>query len=141
MFRILIAVDGSEHACHAIEAVAKWPAQPDQLEVVLVHVSAPFYYGELSNFAIHEAEQARRATQEGILSDAAELARNQGLNVTGRHGVNGSVATEIVSLAKDIAADQIALGTRGMGAMGNLFLGSVALGVVHRAHIPVLLVK
>ena len=38
-------------------------------------------------------------------------------------------------------ADQIAMGTRGMGAVGSLFLGSVALGVVHRSAVPVLLVK
>ena len=33
------------------------------------------------------------------------------------------------------------LGTRGMGTVANLVLGSVATKVIHLAHIPVILVK
>jgi nucleotide-binding universal stress UspA family protein len=51
------------------------------------------------------------------------------------------VASEIVRAATEARVDQIVLGTRGMGAMGGLFLGSVAQRVVHQANVPVLLVK
>jgi nucleotide-binding universal stress UspA family protein len=44
-------------------------------------------------------------------------------------------------VASEKKCDQIAMGTRGMGAVGTLFLGSVAQGVIHRSTIPVLLVK
>jgi nucleotide-binding universal stress UspA family protein len=33
------------------------------------------------------------------------------------------------------------MGTRGMGAIGNVFLGSIATKVVHLASVPVTLVK
>jgi nucleotide-binding universal stress UspA family protein len=33
------------------------------------------------------------------------------------------------------------LGTRGMGALGSFFMGSVAQRVVHLSKVPVLLVK
>ena len=33
------------------------------------------------------------------------------------------------------------MGTRGMGAMGNLILGSVATKVIHLVDVPVTLVK
>jgi nucleotide-binding universal stress UspA family protein len=39
------------------------------------------------------------------------------------------------------AIDQIVLGTHGRGPVGTLFLGSVALRVLHLARIPVLLVR
>ncbi|RID98580.1 universal stress protein [Simplicispira hankyongi] len=141
MFKVLIAVDGSEHANHAIEAVAWLPRGPGGLEVALVNVSNPVYYGELPALAQEEVERARRERQERILEEAAQRARGLGLIVGGKHGTSGSVAEEIVGLARETSADQIAMGTRGLGAAGSLFLGSVALGVVHRSHVPVLLVK
>ena len=141
MFKVLIAVDGSEHANHAIEAVARLPREAGGLEVVLVNVSNPVYYGELTPSVMQDVEVARRTLQERLLEEAAQWARARGLTVVGVHGTSGSVATEIVGLAREAGADQIAMGTRGMGAVGSLFLGSVALGVVHRSPVPVLLVK
>jgi len=72
---------------------------------------------------------------------AAQLAQAQGLTVSARYSASGPVAMEIVALAHESGVDQIAMGTRGMGAVGSLFMGSVALGVVHRSQVPVLLVK
>jgi nucleotide-binding universal stress UspA family protein len=37
--------------------------------------------------------------------------------------------------------DEVVMGTRGMGALGTLLLGSVAYRVVHLVHVPVTLVK
>lgn len=141
MFKVLIAIDGSEHAKHAIEAVARLPRGPGGLEVALVNVGNPVYYGELPALALEEVEGARHERQERILEEAAQLAQGLGLTVGGKHAASGSVAMEIVGLARETSADQIAMGTRGLGAAGSLFLGSVALGVVHRSPVPVLLVK
>ena len=55
--------------------------------------------------------------------------------------VFGVVANEIVRAAAELRVDQIAMGTRGMGAVGNMVLGSVAQRVLHQASIPLLLVK
>lgn len=141
MFKILIAVDGSEHANNAIEAVSRMPHEHGSLSVALVNVSNPVYCGELPPSVLEEVETARRALQERLLEDAAQLARARGLTVSGTHAASGPVAMEIVGLLRETGADQIAMGTRGMGAVGSLFLGSVALGVVHRSPVPVLLVK
>ncbi len=141
MFKVLIAIDGSEHANNAIEAVAQLPRGADGTAVALVNVSNPVYFGELPPSALEEVETARRTLQERLLDDAAQLARTRGLTVSSTHGTSGPVAMEIVGLVRETGADQIAMGTRGMGALGSLFLGSVALGVVHRSPVPVLLVK
>ena len=50
-------------------------------------------------------------------------------------------ATEIVRVAKLEGVDPIMMGTRGMGALGKLLLGSTANKVVHLAEVPVTLVK
>jgi nucleotide-binding universal stress UspA family protein len=51
------------------------------------------------------------------------------------------IANEIVRTAKDLQVDQIAMGTRGMGAVGNMLLGSVAQRVIHQSPVPVLLAR
>jgi nucleotide-binding universal stress UspA family protein len=141
MYKILIAVDGSEHANQAIEVVARMPCEAGGMSVALVNVSNPIYLGELPASVFADVEEARRTLQARLLEDAARLARAKGLTVSGTYGTSGPVAMEIVTLAHETGVDQIAMGTRGMGAVGNLFLGSVALGVVHRSQVPVLLVK
>lgn len=141
MYQILIAVDGSEHANRAIEAVARLPREPGALEVVLMNVSNPVYYGELSPVSLDEVESARRMIQDRLLDAAVQLARSHGLSVKDHHRATGHVPTEIVAMARETGADQIAMGSRGMGAVGSLFMGSVALGVVHLSPVPVLLVK
>lgn len=141
MYTVLIAVDGSEHAHHAIEAVAALPRGAEGMAVVLVNVSNPVYLGELPISVLDGVEEARRLLQTRLLEEAVQLAQARGLTVSGRHGTSGPVAMEIVALAHERGVDQIAMGTRGMGAVGSLFMGSVALGVVHRSQVPVLLVK
>ena len=53
----------------------------------------------------------------------------------------GSVAETIVRVTRGVGAKQIVMGTRGLGSLGNLFLGSVAAQVVKLAQVPVTLVK
>jgi nucleotide-binding universal stress UspA family protein len=47
----------------------------------------------------------------------------------------------IARFARERGCDQILMGTRGLGAIGSLLLGSVATKVIHLADVPVLLVK
>ena len=47
----------------------------------------------------------------------------------------------IVSCAETLGCDGIVMGTRGMGAIGNLVAGSVATKVIHLTKLPVTLVK
>lgn len=57
------------------------------------------------------------------------------------HVLVGDPATTIVRVAKSERVDGIVMGTRGMGALGNLALGSTATKVVHLTEVPVTLVK
>ena len=57
------------------------------------------------------------------------------------HVLLGEPATDIVRVARSEGVDLIVMGTRGMGALGNLVLGSTATKVVHLADTPVTLVK
>lgn len=142
MLKILIAVDGSERANHAIEAVAHMARSSMELEILLLCVSPePIFYGDYSSATIQQIEEEQKIQQNTILTNAMELARAQGLMVGETIRAYGVVANEIVRIAKDRQVDQIAMGTRGMGAVGNVLMGSVAQRVVHHSPVPVLLAK
>lgn len=142
MLKILIAVDGSERANHAIEAVARMAHASIELEVLLLCVSPePIFYGDYSAATIQQIEEDQKIQQNTILTNAMELARVHGLTVGETIRAYGVIANEIVRVAKDRQVDQIAMGTRGMGAVGNVLMGSVAQRVVHHSPVPVLLAK
>ena len=52
----------------------------------------------------------------------------------------GPVAETIVDHARKSDCDMIFMGTRGMTALSNMVMGSVATKVLHLAHIPVVLI-
>ena len=142
MLKILIAVDGSEHANRAIEAVAKMAHSALDLQVTLVCVSPePLFYGDYTVGTIEKIEEDQKRQQNNILVQAMALSRTHGLQLGDPARAYGVIANEIVRIAKEREMDQIALGTRGMGAVGNLLLGSVAQRVLHQSPVPVLLVK
>jgi nucleotide-binding universal stress UspA family protein len=142
MLKILIAVDGSEHANRAIEAVGKMARSSLELAAVLVSVSPePVFYGDYTASTIQKIEEEQKKQQNLLLANATQLARAQGLKLDEPARAYGVIANEIVRVAIDRQVDQIAMGTRGMGAVGSLLLGSVAQRVLHQSPVPVLLVK
>lgn len=142
MLKLLVAADGSEHSRRAVEAVGRLAAQLPQLQVLLVHVGLPdIFYGELPPFDREAIERANRHQRERLLADAAAHARQCGLAQLSTHAAVGEPAAEIVRVADERGVDQIVMGTHGRGAVGSLFLGSVAQRVVHLSKVPVLLVK
>ena len=142
MLKILIAVDGSEHANRAIEAVAQLARASAQLETILLCVSPePVFYGNYTAATIQKIEEDQKKQQTTILANAQEHAKALGLKVVDCVGAYGVIAHEIVRTAEQRNVSQIAMGTRGMGAVGNMFLGSVAQRVIHQSPVPVLLAK
>lgn len=142
MLKILIAVDGSEPAMRAIEAVGNMALSSLDLEAIVLCVSPePLFYGSYTAATIQKIEDEQVIQQNAILAKALEQARAVGLTVAEPARAYGVIANEIVRAAKDRKVDQIVMGTRGMGAVGNMLLGSVAQRVLHQSPVPVLLVK
>jgi len=53
----------------------------------------------------------------------------------------GLVAEAIAQVARDESINHIVMGTRGLGSIQGLLLGSVAMKVVHLAEVPITLIK
>ncbi len=73
-------------------------------------------------------EGAERATAAGLTAEP-RIARRQ-----------GTIAREILAVSDDVDADVVVVGTRGLGGIRSLLLGSVSQAVVHHAGRAVLIV-
>ena len=137
MFKtILLAYDGSEHAKRAAGvAKAEAPApgarrrRAPAYEPVRDDPGGPF---------VQEAPTRRVERAEGVLEEARALT---GVPKEDALLLEGVPAEAILQAARAEKADLIVMGTRGLGALGSLFLGSQSQRVVAEAPCPVLLVR
>jgi len=140
MKSLLVSVDGSPNADRAVALAIKMAKAVQSMKVVLLNVQ----------------EQLERWYQHGLASDAArEHLKQQGQEqaVVARRlldesGVSyeflimfGKPAETIVQVARDHGCSGIVMGTRGLGDLENVFLGSTSFKVVQLAELPVTLVK
>ncbi len=137
MFKtILLAYDGSEHAKRAAQvAKAEGKAHGARLLVVHVYEPVPDYLGEPF---FEEALKRRLERAEAVLKEGLALV---GLPPENGLLLEGEPAGAILEAAHGEKADLIVMGTRGLGALGGLFLGSQSQKVVAQAPCPVLLVR
>jgi len=141
MLRLLIAVDGSEHSRNAIDAAARL-GREGEVEALFVHVrEGPTYHGDLTPREYERIGEQSRLHQTQVLDGALAHARQVGLVRVEALAEEGTPDVDIPRVATQRSADMIVMGTRGLGAVGALLLGSTAQRVVHNASVPVLLVK
>ena len=142
MLKLLIAIDGSDHARHAVEAAGRLARELADVQVLLFHVrELPIVYGDLPAFDYEAVEQSTRDHQSKLLAEAQAQALHCGLTQVETLAGEGAVAAEIARVASERAVDHIIIGTHGRNALAGLVMGSVAQRVVHLAKVPVLLVK
>lgn len=78
---------------------------------------------------------------EVILADAKLVAEQHGVETVEYELDSGDAAVRIVEWAQKIRADMIVLGSRGLGAVAGLFMGSVSQKVSHHAECTCVSVK
>lgn len=137
--KILIAVDSSPVAAHAVE-VGLELARSLGGEVAFIHAIDPAL-GRAPESGVSPAELMALVKQDGerLLAGFRERASFQppplGFLPEGKPG------TEIVKAAKDWPADVIVIGSHGRGGATRLLVGSVAEAVMRHAPCPVLVVR
>lgn len=141
MKRILIPVDGSDAALRAvntaIEAVVERNVKPD---VHLITVTAPIVSGNVTRFFTAEMiESYYQEEGEKALVSAQQVLDDAGIKYQAKVIV-GPLAQTIIRYVEDENCDHIFMGTRGLGAVSSVVLGSVTNKVLSLSPVPVTLV-
>jgi nucleotide-binding universal stress UspA family protein len=138
MKRILIATDGSHGAGLALEQGLSLAVDSDAQAIVTYvrqppssFLGAPYYQDSI----VEEAEHAR-----GVITDAKLRATRYDVHVD-YEVVEGDPVEAILALARSRDVDLVVVGSRGLGAVKSLVLGSVSNAILHQADRPVLVAK
>jgi nucleotide-binding universal stress UspA family protein len=149
--RILLATDGSREAALATQAAVDL-ANKTNSEIHLVHVTIPlhepsyyediYYYEGISiEDAIAREQRERQRSAQKLLDDQVEKIKAAGGSVAQTHHHTGKPDQEIVELAEEIGTGLILMGSRGLGGIRRVLMGSVSDSVVRHANCPILIVR
>lgn len=142
MKNVLVPYDGSDSSGRALRHILQMPPErrPEQIHLLNVQ-NWPLFHGQiLTHDDVRIAREAQLAHGRHLLQPAEEELLSAGATFRS-HVVFGEPEQAIVEQAQQLGCDHIVMGTRGMGTIKTLVLGSTALKTIHLAEVPVTLVK
>ncbi len=142
---ILVATDGSEHACSAVRAAVSL-AEATHAKLIALHVFDTTYPAatELGawEWAVGQGAFARMVDAEKERVETATLPLLQPLQGNWEmHHEMGHPVQVTLGAAVHYNADLLVAGSRGMNAWQAILVGSVADGLMHQSNRPVLIVR
>ncbi|MCE7794090.1 universal stress protein [Salipaludibacillus sp. CUR1] len=141
MFKhLLLAIDGSDHSMRAAEKAVELASLQDNSKIELLYVVAGnksksdvLQYGDSDAASLKRKEMlvpfVEKIEQAGVKYDTTIL-----------HGSSGA-AESIIEHANKGAYDALVIGSRGLGTVQTMVLGSVSHKVMKHVKAPVLMVK
>jgi len=141
MRKVLIPMDGSRSAMRALEyAVGQSTRESVSVQLIYVHFVQPFY--ENPGAYLRRDENRRFADKCAKAAFAPAVRRLTRAGIQHRAIMKlGDAAPEIVRAAARMNCESIVMGSRGLGAIKSIVLGSTAMKVIHLATVPVTIVK
>ena len=142
--QILLATDGSDESKLATQAATEL-SKGTGSEVHLVYVLPTpaqlighhLYSDEMRESLIGGAER----DAETFLKEQAEKVSSDGGKLAETHLRSGDPDKEILRAAEALGVGLIVIGSRGLGAVSRMLIGSVSDSIVRHAHCPVLVVR
>ncbi len=141
MLRLLVPVDGSEAPLKGIDhliAKAGWYCETPEIHLINVQPALPM---DVTRF-ISRDELRKYHLEEGMKELATARAKLDAAGLKYVFHIDvGDTAETITHYTRDKQIDLILLGTRALGAVAGMLLGSSATKIVREAEAPVLLVR
>ena len=132
---IAVGVDGSVNAQRAVRFAAEL-AEGTGAYVVAVHAAAP---GTAIDDPV-DGPAAAHPTLTQLLEGWCAPLERRGLDDHDLVVAEGDPRTALLDVAEERGADLIVVGSRGLGPVSKLVLGSVASSLIHQSPVPVTVV-
>jgi nucleotide-binding universal stress UspA family protein len=143
--KILVPLDGSDLAECTLSHVESLVKDGTAGEVTLLNIvkfDIPWadMYDE-KPFDINKTRKLLLASSRKYLAKVASQLRSKGIKVTTKALEANRPAYTIMDYAQKNGMDIIVMATHGHTGFKKLLMGSVAFGVLHESHVPVLLIR
>ncbi|NLD54704.1 MAG: universal stress protein [Burkholderiaceae bacterium] len=141
MAKVLIPVDGSAPSLRAIDSVLKEIEEGRQIDIHVLNVQPQVISGHARAYLSKEmVDEYYREEADKAMKAAKEKLEKAGARYTEERMI-GAPGECIARYVKSHGIEMIVMGTRGLGTVQGMLLGSVASKVLHLVDVPVLLVK
>jgi nucleotide-binding universal stress UspA family protein len=149
--KLLVAIDGSQASQKALEFALNLAKSIPNALVAIVTILEPLqdYYpqlilptGDWVSWQAHpnpELENALLEKGRSLLKDAETACQESGITYT--TSIEFGAPRELICKLAGDGVDILIIGSRGLGSMERLMLGSISDYVVHHAPCPVLVVR
>ncbi len=138
MTKILVPIDGSRHSIRALEFVAARARRGEKLDVQVLFnqpTAMPTEYVTRDMIKYWQrSERAKVFANRKVRTLTSKLKAHIAVEI-------GDTAKVIVDYARRNRCREIVMGTRGLGRLKGLLMGSIATKVAQLATVPVTLVK
>ena len=143
--KVLVALDGSEHAAMALQAATRLAQRCDAALILFHSVQVSAFRSDYDFRVVESAREVyRRIGREqadAILQEAEDAARAAGIVKVTRVVGEGDPVKALLKAMQGTAVDLIVVGTRGLTGLREVAMGSVAHKITVAAPCPVLIVK
>lgn len=135
--KILVPIDGSEYARDALK-VACQLSDDTGSQIILLHIPEELHHEPLLVWGVaavpaFSALEKREEVGKEILDKAEQEAKQLNAPDTSTIMTHGDPGRVILNTAKDEGVDAIIMGSRGLGELKSLMIGSVSHKVSHGA--------
>lgn len=137
-YAVLVPVDGSAGSLRALAVACRRARSQGGTTVIALNVQDPMPPSRFSPLAAIREHQERMSAE--VFRKVERIAKREKASVK-QAMVVGLPAEAIIAQAVRQRVAEIVMGTRGMGRVKGLFMGSVAMKVVQMSKVPVTLVK
>ena len=135
--RLLVPTDGSDHSMRALAHVIKRVASHRRLRIFVLNVQPPLpqsLFVTPSMIAEHHKAKSKENLARALRMLHRKAVKAEILVRVGEPGET------IAKVARQKHCGEIVLGSRGLGILKGLILGSVTTKVIHAARVPVTVV-
>jgi nucleotide-binding universal stress UspA family protein len=134
--KILVALDESEHA-ERVLAVTSEIAKKFDSQVRVLHVLETGFVGKAGVVSLEDSGEMHK-----LVDDTVAMLLSSGIKASGAVFAtdHGRVAAEISAEARQFGAGLIIAGTRGLGNVAGMLLGSTTHKLLHLSEVPIFVV-